>query len=157
MFLRTVFQSVYIYLFVGFTLLALVTAYYFSRSAQTVDLTINGEVFTAWVADTAHLREVGLGGKARLSETQAMLFVFDHDDRYTFWMKDMQMPIDILWLDSSKRVVYIASNVSPQTYIATNPSASQTYTPPTPARYVLEISANNAERLGIQVGSVASW
>ena len=65
-----------------------------------------------------------------------MLFVFDHDDRYRFWMKDMKFPIDIIWLDRRDRIVTIHENVSP---CPADPCP--VYTPPANARYVLEVSA----------------
>lgn len=128
--------------------------YYFSRTAPLIEVTLGDTTFKTWVADTAALRERGLSGKAGLDENQAMLFVFDHDDTHGFWMKDMHFDIDILWLDSTKRVVHIERNVNPDSYRLVPPVV---YTSPVPARYVLEIQAHMADKLGIGVGSIASW
>ena len=113
---NSLLHSVYVYIFILFVLAAVATGYYFSRSAPLTTLTLGDAEFKAWVADTAQLREVGLGGKKHLAENQAMLFVFDNDDIYSFWMKDMHVAIDILWLDADKRVVHIEHAVSPDTH-----------------------------------------
>jgi uncharacterized membrane protein (UPF0127 family) len=154
MFVNLILRSVYVYIAALFIVLAVVTGYYFSRTAHTIELTLGNAVLTAWVADTAHLREVGLGGKTHLAENQAMLFVFDTDGLYSFWMKDMQIPIDIAWLDADKRVVYLLANVSPDTYERTPP---QVFTPPVAARYVVEMAAGNAAKLGLGIGSSGAW
>ena len=65
-------------------------------------------------------------------------------------MKDMNFPLDIVWLKSSKKVVYIEQNVSPDTGI------DKTYYPHVPARYVLEMSAGNVKSKNIKLGQVAT-
>jgi uncharacterized protein len=97
------------------------------------------------VADTAQERERGLSGTTALGEDQGMLFIFDTSSQHSFWMKDMGYSIDILWISSEKRVVYIEKDVSPSTF----PHA---FTPPTPARYVLEVPAGFSDAHGLKVG-----
>lgn len=98
------------------------------------------------VADTETARELGLSGHAPLADGQGMLFVFDQDALWGFWMKDMRFAIDILWLDSSGRVVTIAANVSPDSY-------PQTFYPKMPARYVVELPAGYAAAHSIAEGA----
>lgn len=98
------------------------------------------------VADTEGTRTRGLSGYAPLEEDQGMLFVFEDDGVYSFWMKDMLFPLDILWLDASGRVVHIEQDVAPATYPAS-------FTPDSAARYVLEVPAGFATEHEIGVGS----
>ena len=63
-------------------------------------------------ADTDAKKEKGLGDRESLCEECGMLFLFDAPDVYRFWMKDMRIPIDIVWL-SGETVVFIAENVQP--------------------------------------------
>jgi len=60
-------------------------------------------------------------------------------------MKDMNYAIDILWFDAAGVLVYTEKAVEPDTY-------PTTFTPDVPARYVLEIAAGEAGRLGLEVG-----
>jgi len=57
------------------------------------------------LADTPEKRAQGLSGKKELNHDRGILFVFDKSDAYSFWMKDMNFPIDIIWLDEAKKVI----------------------------------------------------
>ena len=70
-----------------------------------------------------------------------MLFVFDEDGDWGIWMKDMQFPIDILYISQNGSVVSIDANISPNTY-DTNPP--EVFYPPLAVRYVLELPAGFA-------------
>ncbi|MBL8157995.1 DUF192 domain-containing protein [bacterium] len=101
------------------------------------------------VADTDALRAQGLSGSAPLADDEGMLFIFDEDGVYPFWMKDMLYSIDIFWLDATGSVVHIEKNLSPDTY-------PQSFTPHSPARYVLEVRAGFADQHDIQIGTRAN-
>lgn len=108
-------------------------------------------VFQAEVANKDWTRARGLGGRESLEPNQAMLFEFEDDARWAIWMKGMKFSIDIIWLDKEKKVVHIEPNVKPEGIPYTE------YRPPVPARYVLEVSADQARKSNIQVGSVAKF
>ena len=55
----------------------------------------------------------GLSIKNTLNESEGMLFPFDTPGEYSFWMKDMKFPIDIIWIDSNYKIVYIEKNLQP--------------------------------------------
>jgi hypothetical protein len=95
-------------------------------------------------------RDLGLGQRASLPANEGMLFVFDTPSEYAFWMKDMSFPIDMIWLDSDFRIVYIAPNVSPATY-------PQTFSSTAPSLYVLETNAGYAQRNGLVVGQTLDF
>jgi uncharacterized membrane protein (UPF0127 family) len=75
--------------------------------------------------------------KNQLKENEAMLFVFQQSARHSFWMKDMKFPIDIIWLDSDEKVVYIKENM--QYCIST--IICILYTPNPDSQYVSETVA----------------
>jgi uncharacterized membrane protein (UPF0127 family) len=79
----------------------------------------------------------GLGGRNSLPPSYAMLFIYAADAPHGIWMKDMRFAIDIVWLDSDKRIIHQLRNVSPATY-------PTVFRPRTPARYVLELTANTS-------------
>lgn len=114
-------------------------------------VSIGSTIFRVDVADTPGAREKGLSGRTSLSNNEAMLFVFDSDGDLPIWMKGMKIPIDIIWLDSSKKVVHLEQNVQPDAFPYT------TYKSPVPARYVLEMTAGQARRSGVAVGKVATF
>lgn len=94
-------------------------------------------------------QEKGLGGRATVPENYGMLFVFPNDGRYGFWMKDMIVPIDIIWLSDNGTIVGIDADVATSTYPAV-------FYPPELVRYVLETRAGEALRQGWSTGTALS-
>lgn len=94
------------------------------------------------VAETLPQRVQGLSGIQELPLGAGLLFVFPTDDIHGIWMKDMNFPIDIVWINSEYVVVHIERNVSPDTY-------PRVFRPSEHARYVLEINGGNGEKIKI--------
>jgi uncharacterized membrane protein (UPF0127 family) len=109
---------------------------------------LDGNTLYVEVADTEAAREQGLGGHSPLSGDQGMLFVFQKDGVYPFWMKGMTFSLDIIWLSSDGTITYIVQNIPPETY-------PHSFGPQTPARYVLELNAGYARTHGVKVGDKA--
>lgn len=99
------------------------------------------------IVDTLEARTQGLSGRTEVPAGYGMLFVFDSADRYGFWMKEMLVPIDIIWIKDTGEVVGIDANVAPETFPIV-------FYAPLPVRYVLEVGAGEAERNGISLGSI---
>ena len=111
-----------------------------------------GEVSVqASVARTPEERQQGLSGTPYLPEGVVKLFVFDAVGDLGIWMKDMQYPIDILWLDTAGQVVHIEDMVQPNTYVSdTN---AEVFNSPVPAQYVIETKAGFVAENDIRIGS----
>ncbi len=99
--------------------------------------------FSVELAVTRQQQTLGLSGRPSLVLGTGMLFIYEHEGRYNFWMKEMQFPLDIVWVDSNCRVVDVTLNASPQPGL--EPEALTLYSPVGPAQYVLEINAGEAE------------
>lgn len=95
-------------------------------------------------------RELGLSNTKKLQKNEGKLFVFDSLNRHGFWMKDMNYPIDIIWLDSDKKVVHIENSVEPYSY-------PDVYYANEPDMYVLEIASGAAVKADITKGSTLKW
>lgn len=113
-------------------------------------LTLGGADIHAWIADDELSRVRGLSGIASLADDEGMLFAFMKDDFYGIWMKEMLIPIDIIWMDKDFNIVYIEQSVSPDTY-------PKVFFPKKPTRYVLEIRAGLAAELGIKIGQAVGY
>ncbi len=102
----------------------------------------------AEIADIPVLQGRGLSGRKYLAEDAGMLFIFDSPARYSFWMKDMHFPLDLIWI-MDEEVVDITSNVSP----SSGPVLElQRYLPSKPVNYVLEVNVGMAQKCGVRVG-----
>lgn len=123
----------------------------YTRSGQRASVAIGNGTFSARIAKTEASRAKGLAGVSSLDANQAMLFVFKTDGKWQIWMKDMKISIDIVWLDSAKKVVYVINNA---------PFSSGTdiiYTPDADTRYVLELPAGTINNDMIHVGDAANF
>lgn len=106
-------------------------------------ITINNKTFYAEVVSSSDKMQKGLGGRNSLCQSCAMLFEFPQTGRYTFWMKDMHFPLDIIWILDGK-VVYLEKNVLE--------NFSGVITPPVDADQVLEINVGNVDKFDIKIG-----
>lgn len=102
------------------------------------------------LADTEEERRLGLSFRQYLGDYDGMLFVFGSDVSSPFWMKDMKIPLDIIFVDSNYFIVDIKEAQAPCT---------STYCPniysSAPFRYVLEVNSGFVEKNGItQDGSL---
>ena len=114
-----------------------------------VNITVNGVNLQADVALTADEQTKGLSIKDILHPDEGMLFPYEAPRILSFWMKDMKFPIDILWLDSDKRVVHIEESLQPCSPLLPCPS----YSPDVQAQYVLETVAGFSSANGISKGT----
>ena len=105
----------------------------------------------AELAATEAEREHGLMQRTFLGATDGMLFVFDAPGLHAFWMKDTLIPLDMLWLDASGKVVSIAESVPP----CKTPECP-TYPPKAAASYVLEVNAGFAKKHAVRVGDTVA-
>ena len=110
-----------------------------------VSIAIKDTEINIELADTAEKKSQGLSGRNGLPQNQGMLFVYDTPAFYSFWMKDMQFSIDIIWIDEDYKIIDITKGVSPDSF-------PQSFQPQKPAQYVLEVNAGFGEKNNIKIG-----
>lgn len=128
-------------LIIGVSLLA-----WFGQQRQNISAPaaiINGQVHKLEIADTETLQTKGLSGREKLDQNTGMLFVFNNPNTHCFWMKDMLINIDIVWLDASHKVVDIEHDLSPKSY-------PKQFCPDKPSKYVLEVNADVMKSHGVK-------
>lgn len=106
------------------------------------------------VADSPREIERGLMFRSSLAEDRGMLFVFPDERRRVFWMKNTYIPLDIIFLDSSRTVVDVdRAEPEPDT-----PEEELTrYWSDSPAKYVIETNRGFSREHGIEEGTVVSF
>ena len=120
-----------------------------NKAQPTTPLYIGSGVFDATIAYTQPARERGYGGISAVPENGALILAFATSNTWQITMKDMKVPLDIIWLSSDKKVVHIEKNVSP------DGGAFTVLTPDKPARYVIEVPAGTVKAKAIAVGRSA--
>ena len=112
----------------------------FQTKTGTVPLSIE-------IADDPSERETGLMYREMMPENQGMFFVFDSEVSLTFWMKNTLIPLDMVFLDSAKKVVHIARDVQPCQADPCPLTSSRSA-----AKYVIETNAGWTAKNGVSQG-----
>jgi len=94
-------------------------------------------------------RERGLMFRDRLPEDHGMLFIHDEEAMQAYWMRNTRIGLDILYFDTARRLVSQQRDVPPCSAGYQCPPYPSTG----PARYVLELNAGQAEKLGLKDGA----
>ena len=135
--------------------LCLAGAIFFSFRSDTKKcdyllIKINKISFCSRIADSDSERVTGLSGVNGLEKFDALLLVFENQEKHGIWMKNMLIPIDILWLDSNKTIIHKEENVLPDTY-------PRVFYPKSNAKYVLETKAGFIEDNGLRLLDQFRW
>lgn len=101
------------------------------------------------IADTNESRTLGLSGREQLEDNQGMMFVFEDEATRCFWMKDMKFDLDMVWLNSDKKIVAIETGVRPDSY-----PKEYCYDN---SQYVLEINSGKSQVIGLDIGQQLSF
>lgn len=120
-----------------------------SPFSKTGTIAINEQKIKLDIADTDEKKEIGLSNKENIPNDRGMLFTFDKPDYYSFWMKNMKFPIDIIFIKDGT-IVTIFENVNPP---ASSEQSTPIYQPKSPADMVLEINAGLSSKYGFKEGS----
>jgi uncharacterized protein len=96
------------------------------------------------IADTEAERELGLMYRNHLAPGRGMIFVFPRAAPVKFWMRDTEIPLDMIFADASGRVTAIVAHAQPYSDKLLGPGGL--------TAYVLEVNAGFAARHGIRPG-----
>lgn len=134
-----IFTAIYIYEVYGEDIKG-----WFTQEERVV-VFIENLAVSVTVADDVEERRVGLSHTEALEDLEGKLFVFDAEGYHRMWMKDMQFPIDMIFVNNELRIVDIVENVLPETY-------PLTFTSSEPARFVLETNAFFTKTFKVEEG-----
>jgi len=90
-------------------------------------------------------REHGLMYRQKLEPGRGMIFLFEHPQHLTFWMKNTYIPLDMIFIGADKRVVYVEENAEPLTTQARGPADED-------SQFVLEVPGGWARAHGVERG-----
>lgn len=111
------------------------------------DVCIKNVCVQAEIADTGPKQMRGLMHRKSLPLKSGMLFIFEQEAKYSFWMKNTIIPLDMIWIDADKRIVDITKNALPcKEEICGN------FSPRSEAKYVLEVNSGFSDRFGLNIG-----
>ncbi len=113
---------------------------------------INGACIRVEVVSCEQARQKGLMSRKSLGPNNGMFFVFTKEDYHGFWMKNMEFPLDIIWIGPDKKIVDIYHNALP-----CRDNTCNIILPRYPAIFVLELNAGFVRTHGINIGDKVSF
>ena len=120
---------------------------YNNKNNEIRETCFDNNCFQVEISDSDEERMLGLMSREELDENKGMLFAFEQEGEYSFWMKDTLIPLDIVWINENKEIVFIMENAVPclmEECDVINPQAS--------ALYVLEINSGISQKIGLEIG-----
>jgi len=140
-----------IFLYFLLAVFILVVALLARVNQTTYSQVVIGETtFNIDVAESLEERSLGLSGRDFLDPGSGLLFIFPNEDFHGIWMKEMNFPIDIIWLDKNYRVVGLKEGATPESY-------PEIFRPSLKASYVLEINSGEAKKAKIKLKDIISF
>ncbi len=115
--------------------------------AKGPSVELAGHHYGVEIADTEPAREHGLMDRTKMAADHGMLFEFQDEIPRAFWMKNTKIPLDMLFFNGDRRLLSVQHDVQPCT---ADPCPA--YSSGAPARYVLELNAGEARRIGAAPG-----
>jgi uncharacterized protein len=114
---------------------------------DSTTMAIKGRQFTVEIANTPIQTERGLMYRDSMPADHGMLFIMPTLAKTSFWMKNTRIPLDIIFLDQTGKVVEIANA---KTFDETGVG------PNVPVRYVIELNAGTSEKIGLKKGDMVT-
>lgn len=115
--------------------------------ADTIEAKLGGQTYLLELVAEPDSRRQGLMGRSELVPGTGMLFDFPEGTRPAIWMRNMQMSLDLLFVDEHARLVQVFAEVPP---CSASPCAI--YQAQQPLRFVIEVAPGSAAQLGLQSG-----
>jgi uncharacterized membrane protein (UPF0127 family) len=96
------------------------------------------------IADDEYATQTGLMYRSSMANNKGMLFIFPDTDYRSFYMKNTEFPLDIIFIAEDRTIVSIIKNAQPMNE-SSLPSES-------PAKYVLEVNAGMSDKWTLEKG-----
>lgn len=110
---------------------------------------LNGQRFVVEIADDDGERARGLMFRDDMDADRGMLFIHEREMPLAYWMKNTRLSLDILYFDDQRKLVSQQRDVPP----CSSGNRCPPYPSGAPARYVLELNAGQAAKMGLKDGT----
>jgi len=117
-----------------------------SRGWNSTHVKISNVTILTWIADDDEKRELGLMYVRKLDENEGMIFIFEDEGIYAFWMKNTYLPLDIIFVDKNMKIVDM------QSMEPCNGSECRLYYPSEKIKYAIEVNSGFCNKNRIKIG-----
>jgi len=149
--MQSLFKQLFVQLLILGLLVGLFYVLFWNKKANIKPLSmdcreveISGKTFILKRAFTPEARELGLSGTISLPDNSGMIFEFEIPGKYGFWMKDMLMPIDIIFVDQIT-ITDVYKTVTPESF-------PTSFLPSRDINFVIELNGGTSEKIKIEIG-----
>jgi uncharacterized membrane protein (UPF0127 family) len=125
---------------------------YFYNQPKSARIELDGVILTVELATTPAAQQQGLSDRDSMPADHGMLFIFNQEEEWGFWMHEMRFPLDIIWFNSERQAVFIEQNLPPCT-----PTICLVYTPSSNATYVLEVNTGFVQVNHVRLGDTFNF
>ena len=101
------------------------------------------------IADNEYERQTGLMYRSSMEKKQGMLFIFKDEQPRYFYMKNTEIPLDIIYISNKMKIVSMVKNAHPMNESSLPSNA--------PAQYVLELNGRMADTWSLKVGDSINY
>jgi len=136
---------------ISIILLVFTFIFYGGTSSDISSVCFEDRCFDVELAVTSAEKSQGLMYRDNLRDDEGMLFVYNLEGEYSFWMKNTLISLDIIWIDDNYEIVYIEHSAQPCGVIC------DSITPGSIAMYVLEINGGISKEVRLNVGGRLSF
>ncbi len=140
-------KKIFLFFLLSIVILLFILLGFKKDSFKKGEVCFEKDCFYVELARSSKEKAVGLMFRKELKSDQGMLFVFEKEDSYSFWMKNMKFPLDMIWINKDREVVFIEENVQPCLE-----NRCGKIKPDKKASYVLELIAGKVNEIGIEKG-----
>jgi uncharacterized membrane protein (UPF0127 family) len=133
-------------------IIAVPLAYFALQPRSTNRIMIDGVALDVDLATTPAQQQQGLSGRTTMAEDRGMLFIFQSEDYWSFWMYEMKFRLDMIWFNSNRQAVFFEQNLPP-----CSPTDCQVFKPSAKAMYVLEVNAGFIRAHNISLGDTFTF
>jgi len=125
--------------------------YMFKKNGELTFADTSGQLvkIDIQIARTEFDRQLGLMFRKSMNDNQGMLFIFPGNRIRSFWMRNTEISLDMIFADSSGTILNIAKN--------TTPYSDDSYSSNGPAKFVVEVKGGFTDRHNIKQGDKISW
>lgn len=120
--------------------------FFYLPPANSIKMKIGNSNYNIELSTTIAQKTKGLSGRDSLCKNCGMIFTFGFETNLPFWMKDTLIPLDMIWLDKNGKIVDIQT--------VTEINSTKIYQNQTPAQYVLELNANDSQKINLKIGDI---
>lgn len=136
-----------IYIYFCILLFIFIFSQFYTRNSylkgyDKIKVATGKQTYTLFIANNEIKRQKGLSNIPVIRDNEGMLFIFEKPDYYHFWMKDMQFPLDLIFINGDK-VVDVIKNIRPKSYPHTITSTEK-------ANKVIELNAGEIDKSSLQ-------